>query len=44
MMGRPYNSIGTEEYGALAPMFIGDPERPLSGYLASQQPPSSWPG
>lgn len=37
MMGTPYNSIGAKEYGALAPMFVGDPERPLSGYLAGKE-------
>ena len=36
MMGRPYNPIGTEEYAALGKMFIGDPARPLSGYLAGK--------
>lgn len=36
-MGTPYNTIGTEEHSAIGRMFLGDPERPLSGYLAGQQ-------
>jgi perosamine synthetase len=37
MMGTPYNSIGYEEYSAIGRLFIGDPERPLSGYLAGKE-------
>jgi perosamine synthetase len=37
MMGAPYNSIGTAEYAAIGRMFLGDPERPLSGYLAGKE-------
>lgn len=37
MMGRPYNRIGSEEYAALGAMFIGDPARPLSGYLGGRR-------
>lgn len=37
MMGTPYNSIGYEERSAIGLLFTGDPERPLSGYLAGKE-------
>jgi dTDP-4-amino-4,6-dideoxygalactose transaminase len=37
MMGMPYVSIGSEEHNATGLLFVGDPERPLSGYLAGKE-------
>ncbi len=37
MMGTPYNTIGAREYAAMGRMFLDEPDRPLSGYLAGRE-------